>query len=77
MKRRLSLLLCLSLLLGLCLFAAPAALAAAPQYASWREAYTAVLTDEQARTAAIGSAADYPRAILPPTRRRCRSPPMP
>ena len=64
MKRRLSLLLCLSLLLGLCLFAAPAALAAAPQYASWREAYTAVLTDEQARTAAIGSAADYRKSYF-------------
>ncbi|MCR5577102.1 MAG: hypothetical protein K6F56_08850 [Oscillospiraceae bacterium] len=59
MKRSLSLLLCFTLMLGLCLFAAPAASAAAPKYASWREAYTALLTDEKARAGVIGSAADY------------------
>ena len=64
MKRRLSLLLCTSLLFGLCLFAAPAAAAAAPQYGSWREAYADVLTNGQARSAAIGSAADYRKSYF-------------
>ncbi len=61
MKRCLSLMLCTALMLGLCIFAAPApeASAAQPDYISWREAYAAVLTDEQLRAAVIGKAADY------------------
>ena len=51
-------------MLSLCLFAAPAASAAAPKYASWREAYTALLTDEKARADAIGSAADYRKSYF-------------
>lgn len=70
MRRFLSLLVCTALLLGLGLFAAPSgsALAApaakAPAYGSWREAYTAMLTDESARAAVIGKDADYRRSYF-------------
>ena len=70
MRRFLSLLACTALLLGLGLFAAPSgsALAApaakAPAYGSWREAYTAMLTDESARAAVIGKDADYRRSYF-------------
>ena len=70
MRRFLSLLVCTALLLGLGLFAAPSgsALAApaakAPAYGSWREAYTAMLTDESARAAVIGRDADYRRSYF-------------
>ena len=58
MRRFLLLLACTAVMLGL--FAAPSGAAlAAPAYGSWREAYTAVLTDESARAAVIGSDADY------------------
>ena len=60
MKRFLSLLLAMTLLLGLGCFALPqGAEAAAPKYDTWREAYTALLTDETLRKTVIGKDADY------------------
>lgn len=65
MRRFLALLVCTAVLFGLCLFAAPSGTAqAAPPYGSWREAYTAVLTDEQARAAVIGKDADYRKSYF-------------
>ena len=67
MKRFLSLLACTAVLLGLCLFAAPSGSALAapvPTYGSWREAYTAMIADESARSAVIGKDADYRRSYF-------------
>ena len=60
MKRCVTLLLCACVLLSLGVLAAPEAKAEG----SWREAYASVLTDEKARAAAIGSAADYRRSYF-------------
>ena len=63
MRRLFAFLLCTALMFGLCLFAVPSGAAQAadalPSYGSWREAYTAMISDGEARAAVMGEAANY------------------
>lgn len=59
MKRILSLLLAMALVLSLGGFVLPQRTGAPPKYDTWREAYTALITDEALRKNVIGKDADY------------------
>ena len=59
MKRILSLLLAMALVLSLGGFALPQRAGAPSKYGTWQEAYTALITDEALRKNVIGKDADY------------------